>query len=70
MNKLEYKKAIEVKWVYKTKLNLDSFVNKFKAMYVVNVYTQMFEVDFSKTFASIAKLDTVRMLLAIAAQKN
>ena len=30
----------------------------------------MFWVDFFETFASIARLDTVRMLLALAAQKG
>ena len=30
----------------------------------------MFDVDFSKTFAPITRLDTIRMLLALAAQKG
>ena len=30
----------------------------------------MFGVDFSKTFALVARLDTIRMLLALVAQKG
>jgi len=63
-------KAIGVKWVYKTKLNYDDFVNKYKTRLVVKGYAQMFGVDFSETFTSIARMDAIRMLLARAAQKG
>lgn len=33
-------------------------------------YAQVFGVDFSETFAPVARLDTIRMLLALAAQKG
>ena len=65
-----HKKPIGVKGVYKTKLNLDGSINKYKARLVVKGYEQMFGVDFSKTFAPITRLDTTRMLLAIATQKG
>ena len=65
-----HKKPIGVKWVYRTKLNPDGSINKYKARLVVKGYEQMFGVDFSKTFAPITRLDTTRMLLAIATQKG
>ena len=43
-----HKKAIGVKWVYRTKLNSDGSVNKHKARLVVKGYAQMFGVDFSE----------------------
>jgi len=64
-----HKKTIGVKWVYRTKLNPDGSMNKHKARLVVKGYAQMFGVDFSETFAPVARLDTIRMLLALAAQK-
>ena len=65
-----HKKVIGVKWVYRTKLNPDGSTNKHKARLVVKGYAQMFGVDFFETFAPVARLDTIRMLLALAAQKG
>jgi len=59
-----------VKWVYHTKLNVDGSVNKLKARLVVKSYSQIFGVDYSETFSPVARLDTIRLLLAIAAQKG
>ncbi|CAL5347060.1 unnamed protein product [Camellia sinensis] len=70
VNRPKHKKAIGVKWVYRTKLDPDGSVNKHKARLVVKGYAQMFGVDFSETFAPVARLDTIRMLLALAAQKG
>ena len=41
-----------------------------KARLIVKCYNQIFSVDYSDTFAPVARLDTIRLLLAIAAQKD
>ncbi|GMP62936.1 LOW QUALITY PROTEIN: hypothetical protein CsSME_00024846 [Camellia sinensis var. sinensis] len=69
MEKPQNRKIIGVKWVFSTKLNANGSINKYKARLVVKGYAQIYGVDFSETFAPVARLDTIRLLLAIAAQK-
>jgi hypothetical protein len=66
----EGRKVIRVKWIYRTKLNADNSINKHKARLVVKGYAQIFGVDYSDTFTLVARLDTIRLLLAISAQKG
>lgn len=66
----EDRKIISVKWVFRTKLNADGSINKHKVRLVVKGYSQIFGVDYSDTFAPGARLDTIRLVLAIATQKG
>lgn len=61
---------IGVKWMFRTKLNPDGSINKYKARFMVKGYAQIFGVDYSDTFAPVARLDTIRLLLVISAQKG
>ncbi|CAL2237292.1 unnamed protein product [Prunus armeniaca] len=64
------KPVIGVKWVYKTKLNLDGTVQKNKARLVAKGYSQKPGIDYNETFAPVARLDTIRTLIALAAHKE
>ena len=64
------KKAIGSKWVYKTKLNPDGSMNRYKARLVAIVYQQIEGQYFTQTFAPVAKLATVRVLIAIVVAHN
>ncbi|KAJ8899814.1 hypothetical protein K2173_019515 [Erythroxylum novogranatense] len=64
------KRAIGLKWVFKTKLNPDRLVNKLKARLVVKGYAQVEGVDFGETFAPVARIETIRLLLALVAEKG
>jgi hypothetical protein len=63
-------KKIGVKWIYKTKLNEFVEVDKFKARLVAKGYTQQYGVDYTEVFAPVARIDIVRMIIALAAQRN
>ena len=55
-----------MKWIFITKLNANNSINKYKARLVVKGYAQIFDVDYSHTFAPVARLDIIRLMLAIA----
>jgi hypothetical protein len=65
-----HKKVIGVKWIFKTKLNADRSMNKHKARLVVKGYSQEPGIDFTETFAPVSRLDTIKLLLALAAQNG
>lgn len=60
-------KTTGVKWVHKTKLNENGEVDKFKTRLVAKGYKQEFGVDYKEVFASIARHDTIILLILLAA---
>ncbi|XP_028083874.1 uncharacterized protein LOC114285077 [Camellia sinensis] len=63
-------KTIGVKWVFKTKLNEHREVDKYKARLVMKGYSQQYGVDYAEVFAPVARLDTIRVVISLAAQKS
>lgn len=63
----EGQKSIGVKWIYKTKLNKSGEVDKYKARLVAKGYKQEYGIDYKEVFAPVARLDTIRLVLSMAA---
>lgn len=63
-------RAIGLEWVYKLKKNPQREIVKHKARLVAKGYVQPHGVDYDEVFAPVARMETVRLILALAAQED
>lgn len=64
------KKALNCKWVFKLKFNADGTLSRYKARLVVCGNNQTEGVDYSETFAPVAKMVTIRDFLQLVASRD
>jgi hypothetical protein len=62
--KPEHKNIIGTKWVFRNKLNEQGEVVRNKVRLVAQGYTQHEDIDYTKAFAQVARLEAIRLLLS------
>ena len=58
--------VIGTKWIYKNKSDKNGTVTRNKARLFAQGYTQVENLDFDETFAPVARLESIRLLLGVA----
>lgn len=62
--------AVSCRWIYNIKTNSDDTMKSYKARLVPRDFTQEYGIDDEETFAPIARITSVRSLLAVAATRH
>ncbi|EEB87056.1 hypothetical protein MPER_15768, partial [Moniliophthora perniciosa FA553] len=62
--------AIANKWVFRLKHNNAGNITRYKARLVAKGFSQIPGIDYDKTFAPVVRIETVRLLISLAARYN
>ena len=61
---------MQCKWFYRTKVAYDGYDIKYKDILVSKGFYQFQGLDYIEKFSLVAKIDSIRLVLAIAASKR
>nr|GEU29471.1 zinc finger, CCHC-type [Tanacetum cinerariifolium] len=63
-------KPLSCKWIFKRKLKVDRTIEKLKARLVIHGFKQKSRIDYFDTYAQVAHISTIRLLIAMASNHN
>ena len=67
---LENKVPIGSKWLFKYKFNVDGSIDKYTSRLAAKGYSQKEGIDYEDTFAHAAKMNTIRLMIAMTTKYN
>ncbi|CAM8957494.1 unnamed protein product [Rhodiola kirilowii] len=59
-------KPLGNKWIFRKKMKVDGTIDKFKARLVIQGFKQKYGMDYFDTYTPVARISTVRLLIALA----
>ncbi|GKE35445.1 zinc finger, CCHC-type containing protein, partial [Tanacetum coccineum] len=63
-------KPLGCKWIFKRKLKVDGTIENFKARLVIHGFKQKSGIDYFDTYAPMARISTIRLLISMASIHN
>ncbi|GJZ21778.1 zinc finger, CCHC-type containing protein [Tanacetum coccineum] len=63
-------KPLGCKWIFKRKLKVDGTIEKFKVRLVIQGFRQKSRIDYFDTYAPVARISTIRLLIAMTSIHN
>ena len=63
-------KLLSSKWVFKRKGKVDGSIDKYKARLMIKGYKQTEGLDYFDIYSPVTRINSIRMVLAIAALRN
>ncbi|CAM8956673.1 unnamed protein product [Rhodiola kirilowii] len=59
-------KPLGNKWIFPKKMKVDGTIDKFKARLVIQGFRQKYGMDYFDTYAPVARISTIKLLIALA----